>query len=69
MELEAALLSDVPAIFLVKTDFILAASKQVYGVTPFALGQPADHLRDADQWYMKTMRVFGGQVDKKTTER
>lgn len=57
-EINKKIFYDSPAVFLFSTDFLLATSKHVQGIRPFELWEPTDHLRQIDEWFVKTTRVL-----------
>jgi len=57
-DLQATIANDYPAIFLYSPDYLYLAAKNLNGPEPGLLAEPADRLKNANHWYLKTARVF-----------
>ncbi|OGZ01415.1 MAG: hypothetical protein A2946_00920 [Candidatus Liptonbacteria bacterium RIFCSPLOWO2_01_FULL_53_13] len=49
---------DIPAIFLYSPDYLYLATKDLKGVSPALMNEPADRFLGAGLWYLKTARVW-----------
>lgn len=56
-EAERLIAGDLPAIFLYSPDYLYLASKEVRGVEPRMIAEPADRFLALPQWYVKTSRA------------
>lgn len=52
------LLEDLPAIFLYNPDFLYLISNKIKGVTPDLISGPSQRFAGAQNWYIKTKRIW-----------
>jgi peptide/nickel transport system substrate-binding protein len=56
-EAEGLIVSDTPAIFLYSPYYLSLISKEIRGVEPHLVTEPADRFLDLGKWYIKTTRA------------
>lgn len=55
---QETVLADIPAIFLVRPDYLYALSKKVQGFNTTKIIEPSKRFSTVEKWYIKTKRVF-----------
>lgn len=56
--LQELIVNDYPAVFLYSPDYLYITSKNIRGVNPVLITEPADRFVGAGKWYLKTARVL-----------
>ncbi len=49
---------DIPAIFLIRPDYIYALSDKIKGFDTTKITEPAKRFSNVEQWYLKTKRIW-----------
>ncbi len=57
-ELQNIIVEDYPAIFLYSPDYLYLTRKDLRGVSPRLINEPADRFQKVAEWYLKTARVL-----------
>lgn len=57
-DLQALIINDQSTVFLYSPDYLYITSKNLRGVEAGLIAEPADRLRSAPSWYLKTARVL-----------
>ena len=57
-DLQTAITNDYPAVFLYSPSYLYFARKDLHGINPGLIDEPADRFLDVKSWYLKTARVL-----------
>jgi peptide/nickel transport system substrate-binding protein len=60
LEAQELIASEYPAIFLYSPDYlyVVGAGKNLQGITPGFIAEPADRFDQVEEWHLKTRRVL-----------